>query len=143
MIAGIGVASAGLRPSLVLVSVAAFVLMSVIPIGNTASQVLWQTKVPTAVQGRVFAIRRMIAQAISPIAILLAGPLADRVFEPLLADGGGLASSVGSIIGTGSGRGVAFMFVINGVTMVAAGVIGFLMPRVRNLETELPDQTTS
>jgi MFS family permease len=142
VIAGLGVAMAGLRPSLVLVSVSAFMLMSMVPVANTASQVLWQTKVPPAVQGRVFAIRRMISQAIAPIAILLAGPLADRVFEPLLADGGGLASSVGSVIGTGTGRGVAFMFVVNGLMTAIAGVIGYLIPRIRNLETELPDQVT-
>jgi MFS family permease len=138
-IAGIGIAIAGLRPSLALVSVAAFVLMSSVPVANTASQVLWQTKVPPAVQGRVFAIRRMISQAISPIAILLAGPLADNVFEPLLAPDGALAGSVGSIIGTGMGRGVALMFILAGLLTAVIGAIGYVMPRVRNIETELPD----
>ena len=137
--AGLGIAIAGLRPSLVLVSVAAFLLMSAVPVANTASQVLWQTKVPPAVQGRVFAIRRMISQAISPIAILLAGPLADNVFEPLLAPGGALSGSVGSVIGTGMGRGVAFMFIVTGLMTAVIGVIGYLLPRVRNIETELPD----
>jgi hypothetical protein len=137
--AGLGIAIAGLRPSLVLVSVAAFLLMASVPVANTASQVLWQTKVPPAVQGRVFAIRRMISQAISPIAILLAGPLADNVFEPLLAPGGALSGSVGSVIGTGMGRGVAFMFIVTGLMTAVIGVIGYLLPRVRNIETELPD----
>jgi DHA3 family macrolide efflux protein-like MFS transporter len=137
--AGLGIAISGLRPSLLLVSVSAFLLMAMVPIANTASQVLWQTKVPPAVQGRVFAIRRMISQAISPIAILLAGPLADKVFEPLLADDGSLAGSVGSVIGTGTGRGVAFMFIVTGLLTAVIGVVGYLMPRVRNLETELPD----
>jgi MFS family permease len=142
VIAGLGITLSGLRPSLVLVSLSAFVLMSMVPIANTASQVLWQTKVPPAVQGRVFAIRRMISQAIAPIAILLSGPLADNVFEPMLADGGALAGSVGSIIGTGTGRGVALMFIATGLMTAAAGIIGYLMPRVRNVETELPDHVT-
>jgi len=137
--AGFGVALSGVRPSLTLVAFSAFTLMAMVPIANTASQVLWQTKVPPAVQGRVFAIRRMISQAIAPIAILLAGPLADNVFEPLLADGGALASSVGSVIGTGTGRGVGFMYIVTGLLTAVIGVVGYLMPRVRNLETELPD----
>ena len=138
-VAGLGIAVAGLRASLTVVAVAAFVLMAMVPVANTASQVLWQTKVPPAVQGRVFAIRRMISQAISPIAILLAGPLADGVFEPLLAEDGALAGSVGAVIGTGTGRGVAFMFIVTGLMTALIGVIGYLMPRIRNLETELPD----
>lgn len=137
--AGLGIALAGVRPSLTVVAVSAFALMAMVPIANTASQVLWQTKVPPGVQGRVFAIRRMISQAIAPVAILLAGPLADNVFEPMLADGGSLAGSVGSVIGTGTGRGVAFMFIVTGLMTAVIGVIGYLMPRIRHLETELPD----
>jgi MFS family permease len=137
--AGLGVALAGGRPSLALVTVAAFLLMATVPVANTASQVLWQTKVPPAVQGRVFAIRRMISQAIAPVAILLAGPLADRVFEPWLEQDGPLADSVGSLIGTGAGRGVAFMYIVTGTLTAVIGIIGYLMPRVRHLEAELPD----
>jgi MFS transporter, DHA3 family, macrolide efflux protein len=136
---GIGVALAGGRPSLALVSVAAFLLMATVPVANTASQVLWQLKVPPAVQGRVFAIRRMISQAIAPIAILLAGPLADGVFEPWLADDGPLSGSVGSLIGTGAGRGVGFMYIVTGLLTVVIGIVGYLLPRIRHLETELPD----
>lgn len=138
-VAGIGVAASGLRPWLPLVTVAAFVLMASVPVANTASQVLWQVKVPPAVQGRVFAIRRMISQAIAPIAILLAGPLADHVFEPLLAEDGPLAGSVGAVIGSGPGRGVALMYVIAGLATAALAVIGYTIRSVRNVETDLPD----
>jgi MFS family permease len=138
-IAGTGVALAGVRPSLLLVGACSVVLMGVVPIANTSSQVLWQVKVPPAMQGRVFAIRRMIAQGISPIAILLSGPLADRVFEPLLAEDGALAGSVGSVIGVGPGRGVGLMFIVTGLLTVLLAVVGYLTRRIRNLETELPD----
>jgi hypothetical protein len=108
-------------------------------VANTASQVIWQTKVPPAVQGRVFAIRRMIASAISPIAIMAAGPLADGVFEPLMAEDGALAGSIGSIIGTGPGRGVALMFILSGMLVALMAVIGYAIPKIRHLETDLPD----
>lgn len=137
--AGLGVALSGVRPSLVLVSISAFALMAMVPVANTSSQVLWQLKVPPAMQGRVFAIRRMISQGISPIAILLAGPLADNVFEPMMAEGGALAGNIGSVIGVGPGRGVGLMYIVTGLLTALLGVIGYLAPRVRNIETELPD----
>lgn len=139
-VAGVFVAFTGLGPSLLIVGAAAFMVMAIVPVANTCSQVIWQTKVPPAVQGRVFAIRRMISEAIAPAAFLLAGPLADKVFEPLLAEGGALAGTVGAIIGTGPGRGVGFMYVLTGILTITLGLVGYARPRVRNLEAELPDQ---
>jgi MFS family permease len=130
----------GLRASLPLITVGIFLLMATVPIVNTSSQVLWQTKVAPAVQGRVFALRRMIASAISPVAIIAAGPLADGVFEPLMADDGALAGTVGTLLGTGPGRGIGLMVVCSGIGVMLVGIAGWLHPRVRYLETELPDQ---
>ncbi len=73
------------------------------------------------------------------VAMLMAGPLADRVFEPLLQEDGALAGSVGSIIGTGPGRGIALMFIILGGLSMVFTLIAFLYPRLRNLEDEIPD----
>jgi hypothetical protein len=137
--AGICLAFAGLRPNVVLVGAGFVLMLTILPLINTASQVLWQIKVPLDMQGRVFALRRTVAQMASPVAILAAGPLADRVFEPLLAPGGSLAGSVGTIIGTGPGRGIAFMVILSGLLTALLGVLGWLHPRVRHLQTELPD----
>jgi len=40
------------------------------------------------------------------LGFLLAGPLADKVFEPMMAPGGFLAGSVGAFLGVGPGRGI-------------------------------------
>jgi hypothetical protein len=140
VVAGAFVVIIGLRPSVPLIAAGGFLLLASTPVVNTASQVIWQLKVAPAVQGRVFALRRMISQAVSPIAILAAGPLADRVFEPLLAEDGALAGSVGSLIGTGPGRGIGFMVILSGLGVILVAVAGWLHPRVRHLEAELPDQ---
>jgi hypothetical protein len=113
-----------------------------LPIINGSSQALWQTKVAADLQGRVFAVRRMIAQSIQPISMLLAGPLADRVFEPLLVEGGPLSSSIGSIIGVGDGRGTALMFILLGSLVMLFSVMAYSHPRIRKVEDELPDATT-
>jgi DHA3 family macrolide efflux protein-like MFS transporter len=137
---GLSVVVSGLRPSLPVIAAGYVVLMLGLPVVNTASQVVWQLKVAPAMQGRVFSLRRMVSQAASPIAIVLAGPLADRVFEPLLDREGELAGSLGRVIGTGPGRGIAFMFVLAGLGTALLAATGWLHPRVRNLETEIPDQ---
>jgi MFS family permease len=139
-VAGVFIAVAGMRPSLVVVSATCFAVVAVIPVANTASQVIWQTKVPLEMQGRVFAIRRMISESITPLAFLIAGPLADNVFEPLLAADGGLAESIGALIGTGAGRGIGFMYLLTGLATAAMALYGYSRPRIRHLETELPDQ---
>ncbi|MEM7586217.1 MAG: MFS transporter, partial [Acidobacteriota bacterium] len=69
----------GLRPFAPLVAAGLFLMMFCFAFMNGCSQAVWQTKVPPDVQGRVFAVRRLIAQITSPIGFFLAGPLADYV----------------------------------------------------------------
>lgn len=129
----------GLRPDAVLIATAGFLFMGALPFIDGCSQALWQTKVHPAIQGRVFAIRRMIAWSMLPFAYLIAGPLADRVFGPLLAPGGALAWSVGRLLGVGRGRGIGLLFAALGTFLLLAVATAFRMPRFRQLERELPD----
>ena len=139
MISGLFEALLGLRPSLVLMAVAGFGAMFTLPIINGSSQAIWQSKVAPDVQGRVFSVRRMIAWSAMPLAYLVAGPLADRVFNPLMMEGGTLAASVGRVIGVGPGRGTGLLFIITGTLSVLVAVAGYASPRVRRVEIELPD----
>jgi hypothetical protein len=122
-----------------IIGVAAFLFFFSSPISNGCSQVIWQSKTAPDVQGRVFAVRRMIAWASLPFAYIIAGPLADRVFEPLLVESGLLASSVGQIIGVGAGRGIGLIYIILGSIIMLSTLIGYQYPRLRKVETELPD----
>jgi hypothetical protein len=85
--------------------------------------------------GRVFAIRRLIGQLTLPVALLLAGPLADFVFEPAMQPGGALAGSAGRLIGTGSGVRMALMIALVGVLGVSMSLSGYLFRAVRAAET--------
>ncbi len=138
-VSGLFTSITGTSTSLWVVGIPTVLILLLIPIVNGASQVIWQTKVAEGAQGRVFSLRRMIGKAISPLAILLAGPLADNIFEPALATDGSLSGTVGQLIGTGDGRGIGFIYVVGGLAIVALAVVGWLLPRVRNIETELPD----
>jgi MFS family permease len=131
--------AAGVPPRAWVLGAAAFLYFFSTPVTNGCSQAIWLSKTAPDVQGRVFATRRMIAWASLPLAYVTAGPLADRVFEPLLAEGGQLAGSVGRVIGVGAGRGIGLMFIVLGGMILLTVVAAYLHPRVRNVETELPD----
>jgi MFS family permease len=138
-VSGILISLMGMRASLALIAFCTAAIYFLSPIVNSASQVVWQTKVAEGVQGRVFSLRFMIGRVISPLAIFIAGPLADRVFEPMMSDDGVLADSIGAVIGTGPGRGIGLIFVLGGLGTIGLAVAGWSSPGIRNIETELPD----
>jgi hypothetical protein len=140
LVAGLCFVLAGVRASAATVAAACFVYFFCLPVVNGSSQVIWQTKVPPGAQGRVFAVRRMLAWSTLPLAFLVAGPLADYVFEPLLADGRSpLASTLGPVLGVGPGRGTGLLFVILGALTVLSACCAYLYPRLRFVEDELGD----
>jgi DHA3 family macrolide efflux protein-like MFS transporter len=129
----------GLRPSFWLTAFSAFSAHLTIAVVYGSNQAIWQSKVEPSLQGRVFATQQMIAKAASPLAYLLAGPLADNVFEPLLVKNGLLTESLGKIIGIGSGRGIGLLFIVMGMLKMTVTILGYAHPRIRFVEDELPD----
>ncbi|MFP2912640.1 MFS transporter, partial [Pyxidicoccus sp. 3LFB2] len=130
---------AALPPSVPLIAGAAAAFLFSFPLISTCNQYIWQTKVPPELQGRVAAVRRVVFQSMGLVAALVSGVLADHVFEPWMAPDGALASSVGQVIGTGKGRGVALMFILLSLMQLANAAVLWLSPRVRHVEAELPD----
>ena len=129
----------GLRPAFWSVMLGVFGAHATIAIIYGSNQAIWQSKVAPGVQGRVFATQQMIARAATPLAFLLAGPLAERFFEPLLTASGPLVAGVGGIIGTGAGRGIGLLFILMGVAKIVVSLGAYLNPSIRYVEDELPD----
>lgn len=123
-------------PAWTFASVVAAVFIPFIISGNRA---IWQVKVAPDIQGRVFAVQNMFHTSMTPIGYLLAGPLADRVFEPAMQIGGPLADTFGWLVGTGPGAGMGLMFVGTSVMGMTVCVLGYVFPSIRNVESELPD----
>jgi len=110
------------------------------PIINASNQAIWQSKVPPNLQGRVFSVRLVIATITTPAAMLIAGPLADKVFEPAMRDSGSaMAQIFGGVFGTGPGVGMFMIVLVMGLLTVLAGVFGLVNARIRNVETLIPD----
>lgn len=129
----------GIGESLPIWLIGAFFTMFFIPILNGSNQAIWQSKVAPDVQGRVFATRRLIAQITAPLAMLSAGPLADRFFGPAMESGGALVPYFGWLVGVGAGAGIGLILVIAGLLGALAAICGYLIPAVREIETRLPD----
>jgi len=129
----------GIGSSLPLWAAGAFFVVFFAQFASGTSGVIWQTKVPHDVQGRVFAYRGMIASIASPIGMILAGTLADYVFEPMMQVGNWGANAFGQLVGTGPGAGMGLMMVLAGGVGVILGLSGFIIPSIRNLETLIPD----
>jgi DHA3 family macrolide efflux protein-like MFS transporter len=137
-----GMVLVGLGQNILIWALAAFFTIFFVPIINGSSQAIWQSKVAPDVQGRVFAARGMIAQIGAPVSILLAGALADRVFEPFMMPEGSGVSLFGWLVGSGPGAGMSLMFVIAGALGMLVGLGGYAFSAVRNVEDILPDHVT-
>lgn len=116
-----------------------FVATLAIPLFYSSSNAIWYAKVPPALQGRVLAADQMIGLVIGAIAPLLAGPLADRVFEPAMGPNGGLAPWFGPIFGTQAGSGMALIYSLTALLMVLVGIGGYCFRQLREVEILLPD----
>ena len=60
-----------------------------------------------------------------------------------MAAGGVLNSQLSPLLGSGVGRGIGLMFILMGVVKIGIAVFGYLNPRVRLVEDELPDAVVS
>jgi hypothetical protein len=98
---------------------------------------MMQTKIAPDLQGRVFAAHLQVAMLMAPLAFLVAGPLADQVFEP--ARHQPVWQLVGWLVGTAHGAGMGMMMVVAGVLILALSVAVYAIPAVRRIETDLPD----
>jgi len=142
-LASLGFIVAGSRPSLPVIAAGLFILLFFIPFGSGTSSAVFAAKVRPEVQGRVFATRSMVSQSMMPLAFILSGVLADNVFNPLLVEGGALASSmVGRWIGIGPGRGIGLMMICSGFLLLLISAIAYINPRIRKLDSEIPDVIT-
>ncbi len=139
LLGGISITCAGLYKTVPLLALIAFLYFFGLPIINSSSQLIFQKKVPLNVQGRVFATIGAISNASHPFAYTVAGPLADKIFEPLMTPKGLLAGSIGKIIGVGKGRGIGLMFIVMGILTVLVTIIAYQYKPLRLLEKQLPN----
>ena len=111
LVMGAGMALIGLMPaSAFWLTVGLFFIVGVMnPMINGPLFAVVQAVVAPEMQGRVFTLVLSAAGAMSPLSLIVAGPIADRL-------------------------GVQSWFVIGGVITVVVGLSGFFIPAVMNIE---------
>jgi DHA3 family macrolide efflux protein-like MFS transporter len=108
------------------------------PLLGSSETAIWMTQIAPNLQGRVFAANALVLQIVSAIATLMAGPLADRIFEPAMQAGGQFAALFSPIVGTGTGAGMAWLYVITSIGLLVVGIGGYAIPQLRQVEQETP-----
>ena len=133
---GLGTIVLGLNGGLIVWAMGIFFWSITDPLIMGSSQSIWQSKVPPDIQGRVFSVRFFIALVGALPAMLIAGPLADHFFEPLMMDATG---PLAWLVGSGPGAGMGLLIVISGVIGVIVTVLAYSSRSIRNIEDILPD----
>jgi DHA3 family macrolide efflux protein-like MFS transporter len=113
--------------------------MFVVPLAQAMSQSIWLAKVEPDVQGKVFSVRMMIGQATQPLALAIAGPLAARVFVPLMTGDSNVGIALQGWLGEGEGAAYGLFFVAIGIYTVILGLASWAYGPLRNLERDIPD----
>ncbi len=139
VLSGLTMIAIGMSRSLFPWLITGFIIATFSPLINASNQAIWQTKVAPDIQGRVFATRRLIAWLVSPIAQLIAGPLADLILEPAFASGAMTGPILTTLFGSGPGAGMGLQMALGGLGAAGVGIAGYLFPTIREAETQLPD----
>jgi len=71
---------------------------------------------------------------VSAIANLIAGFLADYILEPAMRPQGVLSPLLGGIFGSQAGAGMALLYVICSLSMLAVGMAGLMLPKLREID---------
>jgi len=114
-------------------SIAAIAASLPIPFIMANQNAILYKKIPTVMQGRVFAVRNAIQYSTIPVGIILGGYLADYVFEPFMGSGSRLAGLLAKIVGSGAGSGMAVMFLCTGICGFTISLVSCFHQEVKKL----------
>jgi MFS family permease len=137
LVLGVGVAVFGMARSPYVLAGAMFITMMTPALANVPLMSMMQAKIPPDMQGRVFATIQQVAMIVSPLGVLLVGPLADNVFEPLVGQPAWAAFA--PFFGDSVGAGMGLMTTFAGVGVFIASAIAYALPMIRHMEENIPD----
>lgn len=122
----------GIRESWLILGIGMFAYMLFIPVIEATEQTIIQKVVPLKQQGRVFGFAAAFESMAAPITSFLIAPLAQFVIIPFMNSSDGRAS-LGWLLGEGEARGIALVFVVAGLVMIAAAALAFTTKSYRQL----------
>ncbi len=109
-----------------------WVYMVLIPIIESAEQTVIQRVVPYKQQGRVFGFAQALESSAAPITAFAIAPIAQFWIIPMMAKPEN-QEKISWLLGTGEARGIALIFLIAGILMVAVSLLAFASKTYRRL----------
>jgi len=108
---GVGILVVGLAPTgLFALALAGMLVVGIMVVfANGPLQAIFQTVVPPEMQGRVMSLVGSFAMAMSPLSLLIAGPISDKI-------------------------GIQTWYIISGVLSILMAAAGFFIPAVMDIE---------
>jgi MFS family permease len=131
----------GLRPSLAVVAIGAAIALAAVPVVSSAASTMLHERVPTALQGRMFALRGGISRSLDPLGAVVAGVVISVLAEPAMSPGGALDRTFGRLLATGAGRGAALVMIFVGLALAVIAAAVRSSPSLRHLDAPQPAGT--
>lgn len=103
-----------------------------VPFVEAAEQTVIQQVVPLPRQGRVFGFAMAFESAAAPVTAFLIAPIAQFWIIPYARSADG-AAQLAPLLGEGTSRGIALVFLIAGIIMIIAALLAFLTPVYRRV----------
>lgn len=119
----------------VLYGLGIWVYMALIPAVEAAEQTVIQKVVTFRRQGRVFGFAAAVESAAAPITAFLIAPIAEFAIIPYMESAAG-QEAWGWLLGEGDARGIALVFLVSGLLMVALALVAFTTRSYRLLSAE-------
>jgi DHA3 family multidrug efflux protein-like MFS transporter len=106
--------------------------MAFVPVVEAAEQTVIQKVVPLHRQGRVFGFAMAFESAAAPVTAFLIAPIAQFWLIPYARSAEG-AARLEPLLGEGTSRGIALVFLAAGTIMIVVAGIAFLTPVYRRV----------
>jgi DHA3 family multidrug efflux protein-like MFS transporter len=103
-----------------------------VPFIEAAEQTVIQRVVPLGRQGRVFGFAMAFESAAAPVTAFVIAPLAEFMIIPYARSSEG-AGRLAPLLGEGTSRGIALVFLVAGSVIVLAALVAFLTPVYRRI----------
>ena len=139
LLGGLSLIVGSLRPSIILLCIHGIVAGVSGTVQYTVSSGAWLAITTEDIRGRALALRGTIAQMLRPLGVVIAGPLGDYLefsFYPSNTD------ILSPLVGTGPGRGYAFLFLIVGVAYTVLWIFNYNNKNLKKLSIQVKEIVT-
>ena len=139
LLSGLSLILGSIRPSIFLLCIHGIINGVSGTVQYTVSSGAWLSITTEDIRGRALALRGTIAQMLRPLGVIIAGPLGDYLeftFYPANAD------ILSPLVGTGPGRGYAFLFFIVGVAYTILWIFNYNNKNLKKLSIQVKEIVT-